>query len=333
MLYGGAVGTTAAEIATALHFGLTPERLHPAFNALDLALEAPPAAPAGFQLSLANAVWGQPDYHFLSTYLDLLAQNYGAGMRLVDFGAPESARQQINRWVADNTQQKIIELIPAGAIVSDTRLVLTNAVYFKAAWKTPFVASGSSAVFHAPDGEVSVPVMGGPDDIPIWSGPGFRAAALPYMGDTTSMVVIVPDAGTFDAFEQGLTSEGLGAILDGQRAAPLGAVTLPLFKFATKTDLVDTLEALGMQAAFNPGQADLSAIDGTHDLYVSDVIHQATIAIDEKGTEASGATAVIVAHTSAALNFLSVDRPFMFVIRDDATDAILFQGRVLDPSK
>ena len=175
--------------------------------------------------------------------------------------------------------------------------------------------------------------MSGPDDIPIWSGAGFRAAALPYVGDTTSMVVIVPDAGTFDAFEQGLTGAALGTILDGQSAAPLGAVTLPLFKFATKTDLVDTLQALGMQAAFNPGQADLSAIDGTHDLYVSDVIHQATIAIDEKGTEASGATAVIVAHTSAALNFLSVDRPFLFVIRDDATDAILFQGRVLDPSK
>jgi serpin B len=333
MLYGGAAGTTATEIAQALHFGLPPERLHPAFDALDLALATPPADASAFRLSLANAAWGQVDYQFLPAYLDLLAQSYGAGVRLVDFGAPDPARQQINRWVADNTQQQITDLIPPGAIFPETRLVLTNAVYFKADWQTPFNPKSPNGVFHAPAGDVTVPIMTGPESVPLWSGAGFKAAALPYAGGTTSMVLIVPDAGTFDAFEQNLSADGLAGILAGQGAATPGGLTLPRFKFVTKTDLVSTLEALGMQAVFMPALADLSGIDGTHDLYVSDVIHQATIAVNEQGTEASAATAVIVGRSAAILNFLAIDRPFLFLIRDDATGAILFQGRVVDPTQ
>jgi len=334
MLYGGAAGATATEIAQTLHFTLPPERLHPAFDALDLALTAPPSNASGFRLSIANAAWGQQGYQFLSTYLDLLAQNYGAGMRLVDFATPEPARQQINQWVADNTDQQITDLIPSGAIYPDTRLVLTNAVYFNADWETPFNPKSPHGVFHAPSGDIAdATMMSGPENIPLWSGAGFDAAAIPYAGGTTSMVVIVPDAGAFATFEQSLTGDAMGAILDGQSAATPGSLTLPSFKFITKTDLGGTLQALGMQLAFEAGQADLSGIDGTHDLYVSDVIHQATIAVDEKGTVASAATAVIVGRASVALNVLYVDRPFLFLIRDDATGAILFQGRVLDPTK
>jgi serpin B len=165
----------------------------------------------------------------------------------------------------------------------------------------------------------------------LWNGAGFQAAALPYAGGTTSMVLIVPEAGTFDAFEQSLTGDGLGAILGGQSQAVLGAVTMPRFRFTTKTDLADTLKTLGMKQAFDGSLADLSGIDGSKGLFVTDVLHQATIAVDEKGTEAAAATAVVVGRKGAALNSLAVDRPFLFLIRDDATGAILFQGRVVDP--
>jgi serpin B len=255
-------------------------------------------------------------------------------MRLVDFTMPEPARLQVNQWVADSTQQQITDLLPVGIISPETRLVLTNAVYFKADWLTPFNAKSPMGVFHAPAGDVpNATMMRGPEAVELWSGAGYKAAALPYSGDTTSMIVVVPDAGTFDAFEQALTGDSLGAILDGRSTATLGALTLPRFKFVTKTDLVETLQALGMKQAFQPGEADLSGIDGTHDLYVSDVVHQATIGVDEEGTVASAATAVVGGRASVALNALVVDRPFLFLIRDDATGAILFQGRVLDPTQ
>jgi len=332
MLYAGASGTTAAEIAQALHFNLPAPRLHPAFDALDLALTRPPGDDSAFRLTLVNAAWGQRDYPFLPTYLDTLARYYGAGIRTADFiGAPEPSRMQINQWVGENTGGQIGELVPAGIITDRTRLVLTNAVYFKADWQMPFAPSSTDGVFHTATGDVSVPMMRGPEALWLWSGAGFKAAALPYAGGTTSMVVVVPDADTFDAFEQGLTGEGLGAILDGQSAAVLGAVALPRFKFVAKTDLVDALTELGMKQAFSPDAADLSGIDGGTSLFVTDIVHQATIGVDEKGTEAAAATAVVIGRKSGVTNSLTVDRPFLFFVRDDATGAILFQGRVLDP--
>lgn len=332
MLYGGAAGTTATEIASALHFGLPPERLHPAFDALDLALEAPAANPGSFQLSVANAAWGQKGYVFLPAYLDLLATNYGAGLQLADFTAPGTARGQINRWVSDRTQARIPELLGPDVLDPNTTLVLTNAVYFKADWAMPFSPKTPMGVFHAPGGDVQAPMMRGPM-VAIWSGPGWTAAALPYVGGAATMIVVVPDPGAFDAFEAGLTTgDGLEAILDGQSAAQVGGVTLPRFKAAAQLDLVDTLRALGMKDAFSP-DADLSGIDGAHHhFFVKDVVHQATVAVDEQGTEAAAATAVVIDRKSAALVSLVVDRPFLFLIRHDPTGAILFQGRVVDPT-
>jgi len=331
MLYGGAAGTTATETASALHFGLPPERLHPAFDALDLALGAPAPSAAGFQLSVANTAWGQKGYAFLPTYLDLLATSYGAGLQLADFTDPETARSQINRWVSDRTQARIPELLGANVLDPLTTLVLTNAVYFKADWAMPFSPKTPTGTFHAPGADVQAPMMRGPM-VAIWSGPGWTAAALPYVGGTATMIVVVPDAGTFDTFEAGLTAGGLKAILDGQGAAPVGGVTLPRFKAAAQLDLVETLKTLGMQAAFSSGAADLSGIDGTRHLFVKKVVHQATVAVDEQGTEAAAATAVVIDRKSAPLVSLAVDRPFLFLIRHDPTDAILFQGRVVDPT-
>lgn len=336
MLYGGSAGATATEIARATHFGLPPQRLHPAFDALDLALDTPPTGASGtFRLSVVNAIWGQAGFAFLPSYLDLLAESYGAGLRLVDFlAAPEPARATIDSWVSDQTNHKIPMLLSAGSIGSDTRLVLTNAVYFLGDWATPFESHSPPGTFHAPGGDVTVAkMMSGPKSLSIWGGDGWRAAALPYVGDTTSMIVVVPDAGTFDTFESALTGDSLGAILAAASSATAGAVTLPGFDFKTDTDLPPALEALGVRQAFDPSLADLSGIDGSRDLYVSNVLHQATIAVDEKGTEASAATAVVIATRAVLLDTLIVDRPFLFFIRHDPTGAILFQGRVLDPTK
>ncbi len=338
MTYGGAGGATATQMASTLHFSLPPARLHPTFDALDLALEAPPPASSSgaFQLSLVNAIWGQKGFTFVPAYLDLLAEDYGAGLHLVDFeGATEAARLAINQWVSDATQAQIPMLLAQGVLDASTRLVLTNAVYFHADWQSPFAANSPMGTFNAPTGPVQVPMMSAGSDATFAgaAGTGYELAVLPYKGPGTSMVLIVPDANTFDAFTSGLTFDALETILAG--ATPTRYfVSMPRFKFQTALGLADVLGKLGMTDAFMAGVADFSGIDGSHDLFISDVIHQATIAVDEKGTTASAATAVGVVTNAAVLGApLVVDRPFLFAIRDDATGSILFLGRVLDPSK
>jgi serpin B len=338
MAYGGARGTTAAQMATTLHFSLPTNRLHPAFDALDLALETPSASDAGsFRLSLANALWGQRGLSLLPAFLDLLAVDYGAGVHVVDFaGAPEAARMTINQWVSAATEAKVPELLGPGSIDSATALVLTNAVYFHADWQTPFAAMSPDGAFQTPTGPVQIPMMTGAE-VPAagWSGTGYRAASLPYAGGGTSMVLIVPDAGTFDAFESSLTFDALEVILAPPSTGTSNtSVSMPRFKLQTSLGLAHTLAAMGMTDAFS-GAADFSGIDGTRDLFINDVIHQAMVAVDEKGTEAAAATAVTFKRQAVAAGGepLIVDRPFLFAIRDDATGTILFLGRVLDPSK
>ena len=342
MLYGGAANNTAAQMATTLHFTLPPERLHPAFNALDLALTAQPsdepsdAGTGTFRLTIANSIWVQQGFAFLPSYLDLLAQDYGAGLFVEDFpGAPEAARTDINNWVSDQTEQMIPELFPQGTITSATRLVLADAVFFHGDWLLPFDANSPNGTFHAPAGDVSVPMMSVSEgtNATMWSGTGWSAAALGYARSTTSMVLLVPDAGTLDAFEQGLTATGLAAMLTPAQAAN-GKVTMPRFKFSTPSSLNGVLQALGMTDAFSPALADFSGMDGARDLSVGTVIHKAVIAVDEEGTTAAAATAVTVGvNAVTSVPVLVVDQPFLFFIRHDTTGAILFQGRVVDPSQ
>lgn len=335
MTFGGARTRTATQMATTLRFGLPAERLHPAFNALDLALNGrgEGASAGAFRLSVVNALWAQRDFAILPAYLDLLAENYGAGVNLVDFsGATETARLTINQWVSEQTAAKIPELLKAGILIQGTRLVLTNAVYFHADWASPFAPKSQDGTFQTPAGPVTVPMMSGPGHVPLWAGDGYQAAAIPYVGGSSSMVLIVPDTGTFSAFEAALTADALDTILAAQTGSG-GPLSMPRFKFKGDFSLEGVLNKMGMPDAFNPADADLSGIDGARDLYIGAVVHQAMIAVDEKGTEAAAATAVVINTTSAALNFLVVDRPFLFAIRDDATGSILFLGRVLDPSR
>jgi len=333
MLYAGAATTTAAEMASTLHFSLPAERLHAAFNALDLALTTPPAGgdAAAFRLKLANSSWVQDGFNVLPAYLDTLAVNYGAGLFQRDFTTQaEAARVDINGWVSDRTEAQIPELFPEGSINAMTRLVLANAVFFHGDWKKPFNHNSQNATFHAPAGDVSVPMMIGSGNAKLWSGTGYAAASAAYVGDTVSMIVVVPDAGTFDAFEAGLTADSLAAILSPAQPGG-GDLIMPRFKFDTAVALKDALTAMGMPEAFSPG-ADFSGIDGGRDLHVQSVIHKAIIAVDEKGTTAAAATGVVVGTTSLPPQ-LRADRPFLFFIRHDPTGAVLFQGRVLDPSK
>ena len=334
MLYNGAANDTASAIATALHFTLPIDRLNVAFDAVDLALTAPPAgADAGtFQLSLADSIWAQQDLAIQPPFLDVLATDYGAGVNLVDFEkAPETARLAINGWVSNQTQGVIPMLLPMGSIDDSTRLVLANAVYFHGDWVTPFAANSPNGTFHAPAGDVTVPMMSvGSGNGMVWSGSGWQAAALPYQGNTTAMYLLVPDAGTFPSFEQGLTADALATMLVPAQQTS-GAVSMPRFKFSLATSLAEALSTLGMSVAFTPA-ADLSGIDGAHDLQVADVIHQADIAVDEKGTTAAAATAVGVGTLSVELP-LVVDRPFLFFIVHRPTNTLLFAGRVVDPGK
>jgi serpin B len=289
-------------------------------------------------LSIANSIWGQRDYTFLPEFLDVLAENYGAGLRVTDFaGAPESARDSINRWVSEQTQDKIKNLLPQGAITPLTRLVLANAIYFKAGWLYPFEpALTGDAAFNLLDGrQVSVPTMrfAQPAGLLHSSGDGYQAVALPYEGYRASMIVVVPDPGHFAEFEAAFSRDIVQQIAD-DLAPQQVLVALPKFRFEYEAGLAETLAAMGMSDAFTAGAADFSGIDGTHNLFISTVQHKAFVSVDEAGTEAAAATAVVVDTRSLPIVDveLTVDRPFLFLIRDDDSGSILFLGRVLDPA-
>ena len=335
MLYNGAATETATQMATTLHFTLPTDRLNAAFDALDLALTAPPSSGAGsFQLSLANSAWTQAGFSILPSYLDVLAEDYGAGINTVDFeSAPDAARSAINAWVANKTQNQIPTLFPEGSLNNLTRLVLADAVYFHGDWVTPFDPNSQNGTFHAAAGDVSVPMMTSKDaNAMLWSGTGWQAASLAYQGAAVSMILVVPDAGTFDTFEQSLTADGLGTILMNSQQA-FGALSMPRFTFSLATSLNDTLAALGMPDAFQASAADFSGIDGMKDLHVQTVVHQADIAVDEKGTTAAAATGIGVGDAASVGISLTVDRPFLFFIVHQSTGALLFAGRVVDPSQ
>ncbi|MDP2873406.1 MAG: serpin family protein [Bacillota bacterium] len=340
MTYAGARGETEEQMAQTLRFHLAQDALHKAFNGLDQELASRGKGAAGkdskgFRLNIVNAIWGQQDFHWAPAFLDTLAENYGAGIRLVDYVKdPERCRVTINDWVSKQTEGRIKDLIAKGMIDRLTRLVLTNAIYFNAAWQFPFdkdaTADGS---WHLLDGgKATVPMMSLTENLGYASGDGYQAVELPYDGGELSMVVLLPDSGRFDEFEGRLDAALLGEILE-QTGSERLSLTMPKFKFESEFGLGDTLAQMGMPIAFS-GAADFSAMTGVRDLYISEVVHKAFVAVDEAGTEAAAATAVIMRLTAmpAEPRVVSIDRPFVFLIRDIETGAVLFVGRVLNPS-
>jgi len=342
MTYAGARGQTEQEMSETIRFILSNDRLHPAFNALDLELasrgeEESSREGQNFELNIANSIWGQKDYEFLSAFLDLLAGNYGAGLRLTDFAKdPESSRVAINDWVSDQTKEKIENLIPQGIIDSSTRLVLANAIYFNASWLYPFEESRSEdAPFYLLDGgEVTVPMMAMSDSkyLLYAEGDGYKVVELPYEGRKIAMTIIVPDAGNFEQFEAALDAGQVNAILASLEHETV-SLRLPKFSYESSFEMAKTLAEMGMPSAFG-AEADFSGINGTTDLFISEVVHKAFVAVDEAGTEAAAATAVIIAEKGAPMSAveLTVDRPFIFVIRDVETGSTLFVGRVVNPA-
>jgi serpin B len=341
MTYAGARGMTEVEMAETLHFTLPQDQLHAAFNEIDLALgrrgaEAEGKDGEGFRLHIVNALWGQQDHAFQKAYLDALARNYGTGLYLVDFvNDTETARNAINDWVSQQTESRIEDLIPPGALDALTRLVLTNAIYFNAAWAEPFSeeATREGDFFLLDGGSVQVPLMQQVAAFRYAGGAGYQAIELPYDGGELSMVILLPDTGRFEAFEQSLDQPLLASILGGLSYQQID-LTMPRFEMASEFSLADALSALGMPQAFTDA-ADFSGIDGTQDLLISGVLHQAFVSVDEAGTEAAAATAIIVGVESspAEPQQVRIDRPFIFMIRDIETGALLFAGRTLNPAE
>ena len=341
MTYAGARGETGQQMADALHFILSQDRLHPALNSLDLELSqrgegAKGKDGEGFRLNIVNAIWGQKDYHFLPTFLDLLAENYGAGLRTLDFAnAPEESRITINNWVSDQTENRIEDLIPRGLIDALTRLVLTNAIYFNAAWQHPFNEDVTEdGPFYLLDGgQVTVPMMRQTESFGYAQGDGYQVVELPYDGRELSMVILLPQPGQFERFEGSLDAQWVNAIVEELEPGRV-AVTMPRFEFESAFSLNEILAAMGMPVAFSGG-ADFSGMTGNTDLFISHVVHKAFVCVDEAGTEAAAATAVVMKLTAAPGTppvQVTVDRPFVFLIRDIETGTILFVGRIVDPS-
>lgn len=349
MTYAGAAGDTAQQMADTLHFTLPPDQFHPAFQALDASLpRIVPGEPEGddeknpdqsFRLNIANALWGQEGYAFLPTFLDVVNVNYGAGLQTVDFVADtEGARQTINGWVSDQTEERIQDLIPAGALGPDSRLVLTNAIYFNAAWLSQFSEGMTTdGSFTLLDGStVEVPMMNQVERFGYMEGDGYQAISLDYEGSQMAMLIVLPDAGQFEAVEASMDAATFQAV-----AGVLGigrqriSLFVPRWEYESEFSLAEVLATMGMPLAFSDA-ADFSGMTGARDLKISDVIHKAFVQVDEEGTEAAAATAVIMEVTAAMPEEppleVRVDRPFMYFIYDYASGSILFMGRVLTPA-
>ncbi len=359
MARAGAKGETAAQMDRVMR-SAGADALAPAMNALDRALASRSGrfdiyggeSSGDVLLKIANAPFAQEGMPLEQPYLDILASRYGAGVRLVDYRTdPDGARKVVNAWVKKQTAGRIPNLLAEPDVTTLTRLVLVNAMYLKAPWLNPFEAGDPGRFTRADGSRVTVPMMDlatcqgtGLCDLPYAAGSGWRAVELPYVGDALAMTIIVPD--NLAAFERGLTAQKLTRVIGNLRTEPPGTtgvvydvkVTMPRFGIEARADLADTLAAMGMPLAFDLDRADFSGISPIAretGLYIKKVIHQANIDVDEKGTEAAAATAVVMATGGGPGSqevLFKVDRPFLFLVRDVPTGAILFMGRVVDPS-
>ena len=340
MTTAGARGNTLTDLQSTMRFSLDQSKLHPAFDSLDLTLASRGESAKGkdgqpFKLAVANSLWGQLGFEIETPFLDTLAQDYGAGMHVVDFQKDtDGAIDLINGWVSSNTNGKIPKLVDSSVVTPDSVLVLTNAVYFNAAWANQFDKKDTkNGDFTKRDGStVSVPLMNEGAELNYAKGTGWQAVEMPYDSFEVSMVAILPDAGTFDDFESSLTGDKLQSILGGLQIADV-QLTMPRFKLSSSFNLGQALEGMGQGLAFG-AQADFTGIHKDGGIAISSVVHKAFADIDESGTEAAAATAIGIAGSAAPgdMETVRLDHPYLFVIRDNGTGAILFVGRVQDPS-
>lgn len=326
MVYGGAGGTTAEQINNTLYFG-GQGATHPALSHLRTTLNGIQGK-GHIELSIANSLWPQVDYAFLPDYLAMTKEFYGSNIESVDFKTnTEGARQKVNGWVEEKTNDRIQELIPKGMLDPLTRLVLANAIYFKGNWARQFKAEHTHpALFKLADGTtVDVPIMSQTADFKLAHTKEFQALEIPYEGGDLSMLILLPSESDKSP---NLSLETLAELQFNEMEV---MVQLPRFKLESTFQLGDTLAAMGMPMAFTR-HADFSGMTGTKDLYIGTVIHKAFVEVNEEGTEAAAATAVGMKLTSMPPQFIA-NHPFLFLIRENSTGTILFIGRVADPSK
>lgn len=341
MTRDGARGTTATELDRVLH-SPSLAQLNSGMNSLQQQLatrsgayQRGDASPAEVTLATASSLWGERTEPWQAPFLADLARNYGAGMHTVDYRSnPQGARHDINGWTSEHTHGRIPELVPADAVDPGTRLVLVNALYFKAPWLMPFETSQTStAPFTRPDGSrVPVPMMRAfLERVEYTSGPDWQAVRLRYLGGKLAMTLVVPDPGRLESVQRGFSGPMLGQVLGMNDVVGLD-LRLPRWTYRFQVDLVDALGALGMPTAFTDS-ADFTGMTTADRLHIAHVLHQAYVAVDEEGTEASAATAVVMGDTTMArTEQLTVDRPFLYVIHDVETATPLFLGRVTDPA-
>jgi serpin B len=341
MARAGARGTTADQMDAVMRaFGA--DALANGVNSLDQALNSRSGTyPDRYNsetypltLTIANAPFAQRDELWEQAYLDALAERFGAGVRLVDYKQNfEAARQQINGWVNDQTNARIPDLLAQGTLDEMTRLVLVNAIYLKAPWMVAFSENATKAApFTRGDGSaMQAQMMSVYDDFAYAQSDGWAAVELPYVGDKLALTLILPD--DFAAYTAALDADSFAQVTEALIQAK-GEIDLPRFDIETKTDLADLLAGMGMPAAFDANLADFSGMTTQEQLYIGRVIHQANISVDEKGTEAAAATAVVMQASAAPADpfHITFDRPFIFALRDLETGAVLFLGQVTDPT-
>ncbi len=339
MTYAGARGNTASEMAKALHFTLPSDRFHHAMGELLRDLNAPHD---GYQLRVADALWAQQGDTLLPDFLNLVKINYGATINQVDFkNATEAARMRINDWVAQRTDDKITDLLVPGVLNEKSQLVLTNAAYFKGTWETEFdKAQTKEEDFHLTSANtIKALLMHREGHFKYFNSGTFQALELSYKSGEVSMIVFLPnDVGGLSSLEQSLTASSAQLWIQKLESVPKVIVTIPRFKVTQQFGLSEALGAMGMPQAFEKGVADFSGMTGKRDFAMSAVIHKAYIDVNEEGTEAAAATAVVMSRAMAVAPYrmpppiFRADHPFIFLIRDNRSGGILFMGRVTDPA-
>lgn len=339
LTYPGARTTTADEMRSTMHISLPDAEFHRSMNDLSRSIDARAgnglAADGGpLRLRTTNQLFVDDSMTLLPDFLDVLAQEYGAGVRRVNFvEQPEVSRVAINDWVKVETETLIPELLPKGIITPDTKLTLVNALYFNAAWKQPFDKSASQpGLFTKSDGTRTSATMMNNFNAPSRYAKlnGVEALELPYSGDQLGLLILAPEVGQLASFEQSLSASVVTNFVNALDAEHTRGVSVPRFEARSQARLDEVLKTLGMQLAFT-GEADLSGIDGKPGLYISAVIHEAVVKVTEAGTEAAAATAVVVGRDSVPAFEVMIDRPFVYLVRDRATGVVLFAGRIVAP--
>ena len=336
MTYAGAGGSTAEQMENALHFGPNGEHLHASFSNLMRNLY-PDRAKGVYELSIANALWGQKGFSFRRQFIDITKRYYDAGFKETDFRKKaEHSRKTINRWVENNTKGRIKDLLPQGSVDELTRLILTNAVYFKGRWEARFdERMTSSAQFELTTKEQKeVLMMRQSEYFNYFADEIIQVLEMPYKGQRLSMVVLLPAERTgIKSLEEGLNNDNLTKWLAALKRREVD-VYIPRFTMSSEFVLNKALMSLGLTDAFKRDRADFSGMsDDEEELYISVVVHKAFVDVNEEGTEAAAATGVVMKLTSAGQPnpVFRADHPFIFFIRDIPTGSILFMGRVMDP--